>query len=94
MDLHTISHDWNSVKAEGTVCQELPWQYMAAWDYMGLRGSDGSILQTTKGERLMFHTYSSEDCSGQPASTVIRTFGDPDFSWLTGSSYIFPWESN
>lgn len=94
LDLHTISHDLNSVQAEGKPCETLRWQYIADSDYIGIRGSDNDILQTTKGAQLTFHGYSSADCSGQPASTVIRTFGDPDFSWLNGSMYISPWESN
>ena len=94
LNLHTVSRNLNSVQADGNPCQELKWKFISDWDYIGIAGNDNNILHTTKGSQLAFRGYSSEDCSGQPTSIIIRTFGDPDFKWANGSMYEIPWKSN
>jgi hypothetical protein len=90
----TVPHSLGSVAADGNPCQELDWKSIESLDYFGLPGNDGKTLRAIKGAQLTFRGYSSTDCSGQPASIIIRTFGDPDLTWATGSLYYMPWESN
>ena len=90
----TLARSLGSVPADGNPCQELDWKNIENLDYFGLPGNDGKTLRAIKGAQLTFRGYSSTDCSGQPASIIIRTFGDPDLTWATGSLYYMPWESN
>jgi hypothetical protein len=94
LKLDTVPRSLGSVRADGNQCQALDWKNIANWDYIGLPGNDGKILRTTKGAQLTFRGYSSTDCSGQSTSIIIRTFGDPDLMWATGSRYEIPWNSN
>jgi hypothetical protein len=93
VNLKSIPRNLSSVRAEGNGCQMLDWKHISGWNNIGLPGNDGHILRTEKGKQLTFQGYTSTDCSGQPASTIVRSFGDPDQVWATGSRYEIPWQS-
>lgn len=91
----TLPQDLGSWQADGNPCEELSALRVEARPRVwGPPGNDGTILRTTKDAQLTFRGYASTDCSGQPTSVVVRTFGDPTWTWADGSIYEVPWQSN